>query len=219
MLISPSILAADFANLARDSALAKEGGADLLHVDVMDGHFVPNITIGVPVVASLSKATTLPLDVHLMIENPSRYAEQFCKAGAAILTVHYEAPDEVPLAETLGLIRSFGVKAGLSIKPHTPVDVIREYLPLCDLLLVMTVEPGFGGQKFIEGSLERIAEVRGLIDEINPKCLLEIDGGVDETNVLSCAEAGTDVSVMGSAVFKGDPRERLALMRRVLGEK
>lgn len=218
MKISPSILAADFANLARDCALAAEGGADLLHVDVMDGHFVPNITIGVPVVASLKKNVTLPLDVHLMIENPSHYAEAFCKAGADWLTLHIESPDDAPLAETLALIRSLGTHPGVVIKPKTDLEQLREYIPLCDMVLVMTVEPGFGGQKFIDGSLARIAAVRAMIDELNPTCLLEIDGGVDETNVAACRDAGTDVAVMGSAVFKGSPIERIALMRRTLGE-
>ena len=217
MLISPSILAADFANLARDAALAAEGGADLLHVDVMDGHFVPNITVGIPVVRSLAKAVTLPLDIHLMIDDPARYAEEFCRAGASILTVHFESPSSASPADTLRAIRALGVRAGLSIKPATPVEIVRELLPLCDLLLVMTVEPGFGGQKFLPGSLERIAEARRLIDALNPSCLLEIDGGVDETNVAACAEAGADVAVMGSAVFRDDPRERLVRIRSALG--
>ncbi len=217
MLISPSILAADFANLARDSAFAAEGGADLLHVDVMDGHFVPNITVGIPVVKSLAGSVSLPLDVHLMIDDPARYAEEFCRAGASILTIHYESPSSSSPADTLRAIRALGVRAGLSIKPATPVEAVRELLPLCDLLLVMTVEPGFGGQKFLPGSLERIAEARRLIDGLNPACLLEIDGGVDETNVTACAEAGADVAVMGSAVFRGDPRERLARIRSALG--
>lgn len=218
MLISPSILAADYANLERDVRAAAHAGADLLHVDVMDGHFVPNISIGAPVVASLRKLDALPLDVHLMIENPSKYVDMFCDAGAAYLTVHLEAPDVRPVADTLRAIRARGVKAGLSIKPKTPVESVRELLPLCDLLLVMTVEPGFGGQKFIDGSTGRIAEAKSLVRALSPECLIEIDGGVDETNVAACRDAGADVAVMGSALFRGDVGERMKLMRSVLGE-
>lgn len=216
MLISPSILAADYANLERDVRAAAHAGADLLHVDVMDGHFVPNISIGAPVVASLRKLDALPLDVHLMIENPSKYVDMFCDAGAAYLTVHLEAPDDKPTADTLRAIRARGVKAGLSIKPKTPVESVRELLPLCDLLLVMTVEPGFGGQKFIDGSTGRIAEAKSLVRELSPECLIEIDGGVDETNVAACRDAGADIAVMGSALFRGDVGERMKLMREVL---
>lgn len=216
MLISPSILAADYANLERDVRAAAHAGADLLHVDVMDGHFVPNISIGAPVVASLRKLDALPLDVHLMIENPSKYVDMFCDAGAAYLTIHLEAPDVRPVADTLRSIRARGVKAGLSIKPKTPVAAVRELLPLCDLLLVMTVEPGFGGQKFIDGSVDRIAEAKSLVRALSPDCLIEIDGGVDETNVAVCRDAGADIAVMGSALFRGDVGERMALMRSVL---
>lgn len=216
MLISPSILAADYANLERDVRAAAHAGADLLHVDVMDGHFVPNISIGAPVVASLRKLDALPLDVHLMIENPSKYVDMFCDAGAAYLTVHLEAPDVRSVADTLRAIRARGVKAGLSIKPKTPVAAVRELLPLCDLLLVMTVEPGFGGQKFIDGSTGRIAEAKSLVRALSPDCLIEIDGGVDETNVAACRDAGADIAVMGSALFRGDVGERMRLMRSVL---
>ncbi len=218
MLISPSILAADYANLERDVRAAARAGANLLHVDVMDGHFVPNISIGAPVAASLKKLDALPLDVHLMIENPSKYIDMFCKAGADWLTVHLEAPDTVSTADVLREIRAHGAKAGLSIKPKTPVSAVRELLPLCDMLLVMTVEPGFGGQKFIDGSVERIAEAKSLVRELAPDCLIEIDGGVDETNVARCRDAGADIAVMGSALFRGDVAERMRLMRSVLGE-
>lgn len=218
MLISPSILAADYANLERDVRAAAHAGADLLHVDVMDGHFVPNISIGAPVVASLRKLDALPLDVHLMIENPSKYVDMFCDAGAAYLTVHLEAPDVRSVADTLRAIRARGVKAGLSIKPKTPVAAVRELLPLCDLLLVMTVEPGFGGQKFIDGSTGRIAEAKSLVRALSPDCFIEIDGGVDETNVAACRDAGADVAVMGSALFRGDVAQRMALMRSVLNK-
>lgn len=216
MLISPSILAADYANLERDVRAVARAGADLLHVDVMDGHFVPNISIGAPVVASLDKLDAPPLDVHLMIENPSKYVDMFCDAGADWLTIHLEASDTQPTTDTLKAIRARGVKAGLSIKPKTPVESVRELLPLCDLLLVMTVEPGFGGQKFIDGSVERIAEAKSLVRELAPGCLIEIDGGVDNTNVAACRDAGADIAVMGSAIFRGDIAERMALMREVL---
>lgn len=218
MLISPSILAADYANLERDVRAAAHAGADLLHVDVMDGHFVPNISIGAPVVASLRKLDALPLDVHLMIENPSKYVDMFCDAGAAYLTIHLEAPDDKPTADTLRSIRARGVKAGLSIKPKTPVAAVRDLLPLCDMLLVMTVEPGFGGQKFIDGSTGRIAEAKSLARALSPDCLIEIDGGVDETNVAVCRDAGADIAVMGSALFRGDVGERMKLMRSVLNK-
>ncbi len=158
MIISPSILSADFANLERDIKLVQNAGADWLHVDVMDGHFVPNITIGVPVVASIKKITDLPLDVHLMIENPEKYIEAFVKAGADIITFHFEAVSDV--AAIIKQIKSFGIKAGMSIKPNTPAEVVFPYLKDLDLLLVMTVEPGFGGQKFMNDCAEKIPVIK-----------------------------------------------------------
>lgn len=214
--ISPSILSADFTRLHRDISRAIEGGADYIHVDVMDGHFVPNITIGVPVVRSIRKAfPDVCLDVHLMVDHPDKYADAFIDAGANILTFHLEAPGAADPAGLLKYIRSRGVKSGLTIKPATPVEDIRHLIPLCDLILIMTVEPGFGGQEFIPYTMDKIVQTRKLIDGLNPACELEIDGGVDERNLLSTIRAGANVIVMGSAVFREgeDPAERLKLLR------
>lgn len=214
--IAPSILSADFAALGRDIQAAAKGGADYIHVDVMDGHFVPNLSVGLPVVSSIKKVTDVPLDVHLMIDHPERYAERFIHAGADILTFHLEAPNDLGIRETLELIHSLGAKAGLTIKPATPVEALREYVPLCDMILVMTVEPGFGGQKFIDGSLDKIRETRALIESLNPACELEIDGGIDEHNFAETTAAGANVVVMGSAVFRDncDPSDRICMIRR-----
>lgn len=216
--ISPSILAADFAYLGRDILGAVEGGADYIHVDVMDGSFVPNISIGLPVVASIKKITDTPLDVHLMIDRPDLYAERFVKAGADILTFHLEAPNATGVAETLKLIRSLGARAGLTIKPATPVEALREYMPLCDMILIMTVEPGFGGQAFIPQTMEKISETRKLIEQLNPSCELEVDGGIDATNIADTIKAGANVIVMGSAVFKSgsNPADLLSELRKTV---
>jgi ribulose-phosphate 3-epimerase len=216
MKISPSILSADFVNLERDIRGICEAKADLLHVDVMDGHFVPNITIGIPVVSAIKRVSSIPLDVHLMIDNPSKYIEQFIKAGADILTIHIEAPDVNSVADNLKRIRELGCKPGLSLKPGTSVEGLREYAKYCSLILVMTVEPGFGGQKFIDGSLERISEARSIIEKHNPECMLEIDGGVDEHNIGECTAAGANVIVAGSAIFnkKRDLSANIRLLRQ-----
>lgn len=197
--VSPSILSADFANLERDLKRLEEAGADLAHVDVMDGHFVPNLTIGAPVVKALSKVTTLPLDVHLMISEPHRYIEDFANAGAEYITIHLECDSDI--RETLTAIRTLGVKTGLSIKPGTDVDAVCEYLDLCDMILLMSVEPGFGGQKFMPASVERMSRLRSIVDSTNPACLLEIDGGISPANCKEVIEAGADILVAGSAVF------------------
>lgn len=200
--LSPSILSADFANLARDVKIAVDAGAEYIHVDVMDGHFVPNITIGAPVVKSLRKATDSVLDVHLMISDPDKYLEDFIQAGADIITVHCESNGDT--LEQLKKIKAAGVKASCTIKPGTPVDVMLPLLPYCDMVLIMTVEPGFGGQGFIPECMGKIRAIRKAIQDNGYACELEIDGGAKLTNVEDIVAAGADVIVAGSAVFGGD---------------
>ena len=205
IIISPSILSADFANLERDIKRAEVSGADWLHIDVMDGHFVPNITIGVPVTASIKKITELPLDVHLMIENPQKYIEPFAKAGADILTFHYEAVNsDEDIFKLISYIKSFNIKAGMSIKPKTSADKCFQFLPELDMLLVMTVEPGFGGQKFIENALDKVSRAKELILKRNSSAIVEVDGGVNLSTGKQLVEAGADALVAGSFVF-GSP--------------
>lgn len=198
-MVSPSILSADFANLESEMKRLEELGADWAHVDVMDGHFVPNMSIGAVVVKAISKVSKLPLDVHLMISDPDFYLDDFIKAGSHIITIHEECDSDVE--KVLKRIRAAGVKAALSIKPKTPVSVLEKYIDLLDMVLIMTVEPGFGGQKFIDDCLPKIAEARKLIDAKNPSCLLEIDGGVTCENVEAAKAAGANVIVAGSSVF------------------
>ena len=200
--LAPSILSADFANLARDVKIAVDAGAEYVHVDVMDGHFVPNITIGAPVVKSLRKATDAVLDVHLMISDPDKYLDDFIAAGSDIITVHYESNGDT--AEQLKKIRAAGVRAAVVIKPKTPVSDILPLLPLCDMVLIMTVEPGFGGQGFIPECMDKIRELRKAISEGGYNCELEIDGGAKLNNTADIVAAGADVIVAGSAVFGGD---------------
>ena len=202
--VSPSILSADFVNLERDIRSLSAAGADYVHVDVMDGLFVPNITIGIPVVAAIRKITKLPLDVHLMIDRPIRYVDQFCKAGSDILTIHVEADTEGNTLNALKRIRENGVKAAICIKPKTPAEAVLPFLPLCDLILVMTVEPGFGGQSFMYDMMPKLKKIRGYIDALNPGCELEVDGGVNRETALVCRENGANVLVAGSAYFKSD---------------
>ncbi|OIP92047.1 MAG: ribulose-phosphate 3-epimerase [Syntrophobacterales bacterium CG_4_8_14_3_um_filter_58_8] len=214
-MIAPSILSADGSRLGDEIAAVEAAGADWIHIDVMDGHFVPNLTIGPGLVASLRKATRLPFDVHLMIENPERYIDDFAKAGADGITVHVEAT--VHLHRAVALIREKGLKAGVSVNPATPLCQIEPILPDIDLLLVMTVNPGFGGQKFIEGSLPKIAAARRMIREIAPNVLLEVDGGVTLNNIRSVSDAGADIFVAGSAIFgSGDYPATIGAMKALL---
>ena len=197
--IAPSILSADFGRLAEEIAAVEAAGADWIHIDVMDGHFVPNITIGPGVVASLRKTTKLPFDVHLMIENPEQYIEAFASAGSDVITVHVEASRH--LHRTLIRIRELGVKAGVSLNPATPLGSIEPILNDLDLLLIMTVNPGFGGQKLISGVLPKIKNAREVISYLSPDVLIEVDGGITLDNIRSVADAGADIFVAGAAVF------------------
>jgi ribulose-phosphate 3-epimerase len=197
--LAPSILAADFANLGSEIAAATRGGADQIHVDVMDGHFVPNITIGVPVVKSLRKVTALPLDVHLMIMDPDRYVEPFIDAGANMLSVHVEVLPH--LHRTVTQIKKLGAKAGVVLNPSTPVAALEEIAADVDFVLVMSVNPGFGGQVFIPNSLKKIRNVRALLDRAGNKAPIEVDGGIDLTTVASVVEAGAEWLVAGQAIF------------------
>lgn len=199
IFISPSILSADFANLERDIKIVENAGADWLHVDVMDGHFVPNITIGVPVVASIRKVTSMPLDVHLMIENPEKYIEAFAKAGADILTFHYEAVSDVK--KIIKLIKSFGIKAGMSIKPKTYYDALFPYLNELDMVLIMTVEPGFGGQKFMTDCAEKIPLIR---EKAPKKLIIQVDGGINAETARICTAYGANSLVAGNYIYKSD---------------
>ncbi len=199
VLIAPSILSADLARLAEEIAVVEAAGADWIHVDVMDGRFVPNITLGIPVVRSVRRVTGLPLDVHLMMLEPERYVAEFAEAGADILSVHVEAC--VHLQRTLSLIRSLGKRAGVVLNPHTAEDVLRYVLPDLDLILVMSVNPGFGGQSFIPATLDKLAKIRKMIDESGFPILLEVDGGIDARTAPLVVNAGARVLVAGSAIF------------------
>ena len=203
--IAPSILSADFSKMGEEVRSLEENGADVIHCDVMDGVFVNNITFGIKMVEDLRKITTLPLDCHLMIVHPEKYVERFAKAGADYITVHWEACKD-NLKEVLELIRSTGVKCGAVINPDTPVSAIKDVIPLCDMVLVMSVFPGFGGQKFIENAYDKLREIREIISATGKEIELEIDGGVCAENVARVKAAGADVIVAGSAVFKAADR-------------
>ena len=206
VLIAPSILSADFARLGDAVAAAERGGADLIHVDVMDGHFVPNITIGVPVVKSLKRIAKVPLDVHLMIEDPDRYIDAFAEAGAAMISVHVEALRH--LHRTVHAIKALGVKAGIVINPGTPIVALQEVAADVDFVVVMSVNPGFGGQTFIPRSESKVREVRALLDGAGNQAPVEIDGGVDQHNIALVVAAGARIIVAGSAVFNTPDPER-----------
>lgn len=200
--VSPSILSADFVNLERDIHHLEKSGADYVHVDIMDGLFVPNISIGIPVVAALRKVTDLPLDVHLMIDRPIRYVDEFCKAGADILTIHHEADTVENNIKALKRIRENGVKPAISLKPGTGAEALEPYWGLIDMVLIMTVEPGFGGQSFMTDMMPKLKAVREVIDAKYPEMELEVDGGVNTSTGATCVENGANVLVAGSALFK-----------------
>jgi ribulose-phosphate 3-epimerase len=211
--IAPSILSADFARLGEEIKAAERGGAGLIHVDVMDGHFVPNITIGPMVVKAARRATNLPLDCHLMITDPDLYIDEFARAGASMISVHVEAV--VHLHRTLAAIRELGCKAGVVLNPATPLGSIEEALPFVDYVLVMSVNPGFGGQSFIEASLDKIRRLRGIIDSRGFKANIEVDGGIGLDNIADVVRSGAEWIVAGSAVFgKGNPEEATRALRQ-----
>jgi len=208
-LISPSILSADFINLENGIKLLNKSKADFIHIDVMDGVFVPNITIGFPVIKRIKQAANKPLDVHLMIVQPERYLEKFKEAGADILSVHYEG--SIHLHRTINEIKTLGMKAGVVINPHTPVDTLTEIISAVDLVCIMSVNPGFGGQKFIENTYSKIVNLKSLIVASKSKALIEIDGGVDNTNAAKLIKNGADVLVAGNYVFSSkDPLKTIA---------
>ena len=205
-IIAPSILSADGGRLSEEIAAVEKAGADWIHIDVMDGNFVPNITMGPAIISSLRKTTKLPFDVHLMIENPDRYIESFSQAGADIITIHAEATNH--LYRTIDLIKSFDKRAGVSLNPATPLVQIEDVIRHIDLLLIMTVNPGFGGQKFIATSLSKIARANNMLEGLPRKPLLEVDGGVNLKNIGDIAEAGADVIVAGDAIFGSDDYQK-----------
>ncbi|MBM7868932.1 ribulose-phosphate 3-epimerase [Clostridium pascui] len=203
--IAPSILSADFSKLGEEVKNIEAHGADIVHIDVMDGMFVPNITFGMPIIKSIRNITKMPFDVHLMIEKPDRYIEDFVKAGADIITVHYEADKHID--RTINYIKSFGIKAAVALNPGTPVSNIKDLISELDMVLIMSVNPGFGGQKYIKYASNKIREVKELKDKFNPNLLIEVDGGVDASNIQEVVESGANVIVAGSAVFKNNDVE------------
>ena len=216
-IIAPSILSADFSALGKEIAAVEAAGADWIHIDVMDGHFVPNITMGPGVVKSLRKMTVLPFDVHLMIESPEQYIQPFAEAGSDRITVHMEA--SIHLHRTVSQIKELGLKAGVSLNPATPLSFVESILTDIDLLLIMTVNPGFGGQQFIQTMLSKIRQARELIDRFAPAVLLEVDGGVTLTNLPAILKAGADVLVAGASIFgSGNYRDTIGKMKASMSE-
>jgi ribulose-phosphate 3-epimerase len=216
ILIAPSILSADFARLADEVAAVERAGADLLHIDVMDGHFVPNLTVGPPIVEAVRKVTKLPLDVHLMITNADWFIPEFARAGADYLTVHVEACPH--LHRTIQSIKEQGVKAGVTLNPATPVQSLQEILADVDLVLIMSVNPGFGGQKFIDSCLTKVKTARQMLDRIGSNALLEVDGGVKADNAAQVLAAGADVLVAGSAIFSSQDYAATIAALRTAGQ-
>ena len=210
MKLSPSVLSADFSALGNEVRAMQQAGADYAHIDIMDGHFVPNLSMGFPVVQALRRVSDIVLDVHLMIDQPLRYVERFCKAGADILTIHVEADTPEHTMEALKKIRACGVHPAISVKPKTPAEAVLPYLDDVDLILVMTVEPGFGGQSFMEDMMPKLRTIRGYIDEKRPGCELEVDGGVNLQTAELCKKNGADVLVAGSAYFGAKDRAAFA---------
>ncbi len=213
-IISPSVLSADFGNIERDIKMLDQSKAQWIHIDVMDGQFVPNISFGFPILKAIRKVTTMVLDVHLMILQPEKYVERFADAGADYITFHIEATD-CP-KQTIELIKKSGVKAGISIKPNTPVSAIKEFIPMLDMVLIMSVEPGFGGQSFIESSYEKVEELKALIQTLECDCLIEVDGGVSQRNARQLFDAGVDALVAGNAVFSArDPKKEIEFILNI----
>lgn len=216
LILAPSILSADFKKLGEQIKEVERAGAQYIHIDVMDGIFVPSISFGMPVIESIRPVSDIVFDVHLMIDKPIRYIEEFAQAGADIITFHVEACDNV--TETIEEIRKYGKKAGISLNPATPVSAIEPYIELVDLILVMSVNPGFGGQKYIVGSSEKIARISKLVKEKNSKALVSVDGGIKKDNVVEVLEAGADILVAGSAVYKGNVFENTEYFMKQLKE-
>ena len=213
-IIAPSILAADFGNIERDCNMVNSSEADWFHIDIMDGVFVPNISFGMPVLASIQKYAQKPMDVHLMIVDPDRYIETFHKLGAEILTIHYEACNH--LHRSIQKIKSFGIKAGVALNPHTPISHLKNIINDIDLVCLMSVNPGFGGQSFIKNTFTKTMELRKLIKENHSTCMIEIDGGVTDQNAAQLISSGADVLVAGSHVFKSDnPLEKIKILKRI----